>query len=126
VKEILGSSKRTGRIYGKAYFALDPIANAERGGTKYIGEAGGFQDAIAGFGFRYAVLTASLAADSILNGTSYTALLQKTFGDEFAAAAAVRAKLNAFTNDDFDRLVQSMGPSMTVEEYRQHRASRLL
>jgi len=126
VMDILGSSKRIGRIYGKAYFTLDPIANAERGGTRYIGEAGGFQDAIAGFGFRYAVLTASLAAESILKGTSYSLLLRKTFGEEFATAAAVRAKLNTFTNGDFDRLVQSMGPSMNVDEYRQHRASRFM
>ncbi len=126
VKDILGSSRRIGRIYGKAYFAPDPTSNAERGGTRYVGEAGGFQDAIAGFGFRYAVLTASLAADSIIEGKSYSALLRKTFGEEFAAAYAVRKKLDAFTNADFDRLVQSMGPSMTVDEYRQHRASRFL
>jgi len=126
VKDLLGSSKRMGRIHGKAYFAADPFAGAERGGARYVGEAGGFQDAIAGFGFRYAVLTASLAADSILDGSSYTALLQKTFGNEFATASVVRQKLNAFTNEDFDRLVQSMGPSMTIEEYRQHRSARFL
>lgn len=126
VQAILGSSKRVGRIYGRAYFTPDPISTADRGGMRYIGEAGGFQDAIAGFGFRYGVLTASLAADSIIEGTSYTALLRKTFGDEFAAASAVRKKLDGFTNADFDRLVQSMGPTMTVDEYRQHRASRFL
>jgi len=126
VKDLLGSSKRLGRIHGKAYFATDPISGAERGGARYVGEAGGFQDAIAGFGFRYAVLTASLAADSILDGSSYPALLRKTFGNEFATASAVRQKLDAFTNEDFDRLVQSMGPSMTIEEYRQHRSARFL
>src|SRR5437773_1548851 len=126
VRAILGSSKRIGRIYGKAYFAQDPISTAERGGMRYVGEAGGFQDAIAGFGFRYAVLTASLAVDSILTGTSYAVLLRKTFGEEFAAASAVRKKLGAFTNADFDRLVESMGPAMTIDEYRQHRASRFL
>lgn len=126
VKAIFGSSKRIGRIHGKAYFAQDPISTAERGGMRYVGEAGGFQDAIAGFGFRYAVLTASLAVDSILTGTSYAALLRKTFGDDFTTASVVRKKLDAFTNADFDRLVQSMGPTMTVDEYRQHRASRFL
>ncbi len=126
VREILGSSKRVGRIYGKAYAVPNPIATAERGDARYVGEAGGFQDAIAGFGFRYAVLTASLAADSILHGTSYSALLRSTFKDEFATSHAMRQRLSRFANDDFDRLVESMGASMTIEEYRNHRAARFL
>ena len=126
VQDILGSSRRLGRIYGKAFFTPDPIAQAEVRGVRYVGEAGGFQDAIAGFGFRYAVLSASLAARSILDGTSYQDLLREVFREEFATAYAIRQKLNRFTNEDFDRLVNSMGPSMTVDEYRHHRAARFL
>ncbi len=126
VREILGSSRRLGRIHGAAHFSPDPMAAAERDGARYVGEAGGFQDAIAGFGFRYAILTASLAAESILEGTSYIALLRRTFAAEFETAWAVRQKLDAFENSDYDRLVESMGPEMTVEEYRRHRARRFL
>lgn len=124
VREILGSSRRLGSIHGKAFWSADPIATAERNGVLYVGEAGGFQDAIAGFGFRYAVLTAALAAESVLTGASYVGLLRDKFKGEFQAACAVRQQLNRFANKDFDRLVQSMGSSMTVEEYRSHRAAR--
>ncbi|TLZ73149.1 MAG: hypothetical protein E6K10_00925 [Methanobacteriota archaeon] len=126
VREILGSSRRLGRIYGRAFYAPDPIARAEINGVRYIGEAGGFQDAIAGFGFRYAILTGSLAAKSILEGISYHDLLQATFREEFAIASGIREKLNRFTNEDLDRLVESMGPSMSVDQYRHHRAARFL
>jgi len=126
VREILGSSRRLGAIHGKAFWSADPIETAERDGVRYVGEAGGFQDAIAGFGFRYAVLTAALAAESVLTGANYVGLLRDKFKDEFRAASAVRQKLSLYVNEDFDRLVESMGPSMTVEEYRAHRFARFL
>ncbi len=126
VREILGSSRRLGRISGKAYWSSNPVAAAEGNDILRIGEAGGFQDAIAGFGFRYAILTAALAVQSILGGVGYSDLLRRTFKNEFEIAHAVRRKLDQFTNDDFDRLVQSMGASMTIEEYRRSRAARFL
>jgi len=126
VREILGSSRRISSIRGKAYCAPNPVLTADLGGILRIGEAGGFQDAIAGFGFRYAILTAATAVDAILSGKSYVALLRNAFKDEFEAADRIRQKLNRFTNDDFDRLVESMGPSMTIADYRNHRASRFL
>ena len=39
-----------------------------------IGEQAGFQDALAGFGMRYAVRSGHLAARSILDGTNYATL----------------------------------------------------
>ena len=123
VQEILGSSRRIDKIFGKAYYSPDPIRTSERDGVLYVGEAGGFQDAIAGFGFRYAVLTASFAAESIVDGTNYRDLLQKRFGREFEYAFAVRQKLDSFTNFDFDRLVESLGPETTLDEYQKRRHS---
>lgn len=43
----------------------------------YIGEAGGVQDYLWGFGMRYAMLTGYLAANSIIEGKNYYDLYQK-------------------------------------------------
>lgn len=47
---------------------------ARQGGHPVIGEQAGFQDALAGFGMRYALRSGLLAARSIIDGTDYTKL----------------------------------------------------
>ncbi len=127
VRELLGTSRRVGEIEGGAYFADDPIAEAVApNGALRAGEAAGFQDAIAGYGVRYALLTGALAARSLLEGADYRALLRETFGTEFQEAYAFRLQLDRASNDDMDKLVASMGPELTLDEYRRHRASRAL
>lgn len=124
IQEILGRSRWVGKIHGRAFFAEDPIATAVRDGTRFVGEAGGFQDAVAGFGFRYAVITGSLAARSILEGRDYRELLRSAFGDEFRDAYAFRQKLNHATNEDYDRMMASLGAEITLEEYVKRREAR--
>ncbi len=127
VRELLGSSRRVADIEGGAYFAEDPIAEAvSPAGALRVGEAAGFQDPIAGYGVRYALLTGALAARSLLEGQDYRSLLRETFGTEFQEAYAFRRQLDRATNEDMDRLVGSMGPGMDLAAYRQHRSSRLL
>ncbi len=50
---------------------------AIQGGHPVIGEQAGFQDALAGFGMRYAIRSGLLAARSILDGTDYTTLWRR-------------------------------------------------
>jgi len=88
------------------------------------GEAGGFQDAVAGFGFRYAVITGSLAARAVLDGQDYRDLLKRVFADEFHRANAFRARLNQATNEDYDRMVAELGPEITLQEYARKRVPR--
>jgi len=121
IKEILGNSRRVGKIFGRAYYVRDPIAVALRSGALYAGEASGFQDAVAAYGFRYAVITGALAARSIVEELNYQHLLRKTFGDEFERAYAYRQKLDGATNEDFDSLVRALGPEISLEEYRKLR-----
>ncbi len=121
IRQILGTSRRMDKIHGRAYFAENPIDNAKEGGRLRAGEAGGFQDAIAGFGFRYSVITGSLAARALVEGLDYAALLRETFGPEFREAFRYRQKLSRATNDDFDKLVAILGPSSTIEEHRRLR-----
>lgn len=124
IREILGTSRWVGKIHGRAFFQRDPITQAEKNGTRYVGEAGGFQDAVAGFGFRYAVITGSLAAKSILEGRDYTDLLRQAFGREFMDAYAFREKLKLASNGDYDKMVASLGPEITLDEYMKRREAR--
>ena len=50
---------------------------AVQGGHLVIGEQAGFQDALAGFGMRYAFRSGILAARSLIEGTDYTGLWRK-------------------------------------------------
>ncbi|HDH06173.1 MAG TPA: hypothetical protein ENH01_10790 [Nitrospirae bacterium] len=43
----------------------------------YIGEAAGFQDGLWGFGMKYAILSGSLAAKSMINGSDYNMLWKR-------------------------------------------------
>jgi len=121
IRAILGDSRWVDKIYGRAFYSSDPIATAVREQARYAGEAGGFQDAVAAYGFRYAVITGALAARSVLEEVDYRSLLRKVFRDEFQKAFAYRQKLDTATNDDFDDLVKALGPEVTLEEYRQLR-----
>ena len=48
-----------------------------QGGHLVVGEQAGFQDALAGFGMRYALRSGILAARSLLEGTDYTRLWRR-------------------------------------------------
>jgi len=118
VREILGKSRWVDKIHGTAYYARDPIATAIRGRSLLVGEAGGFQDAVAAYGFRYAVITGALAAQAVVEGLDYPTLLRNRFKDEFESAFAYRQKLDKASNRDFDELVRALGPELTIDEYR--------
>ena len=126
IRELLGTSRRVAKIHGRAYYAEDPISEAIRGTTLLVGEAGGFQDAIAGFGFRFAVLSGGLAAIAIRDGQDYRELLRERFGKEFQDAFGFRIWLDRASNDDFDKLVASMGNEITLETYLRQRGARAL
>lgn len=124
VRELLGSSRRVGRIHGRAFYLEDPIPKAERDGVLFVGEAGGFQDAVAGFGFRYAAVTGALAARSIIRGLDYRGLLQAAFGTEFQDAYTLRQELNRATNEDYDAMIARLGSRITLAEYLRQRGPR--
>ena len=67
---------------------------AMQGGHPVIGEHAGFQDALAGFGMRYAIRSGVLAARSILTGADYTALWRAELGPGLKAGIANRLIFN--------------------------------
>jgi hypothetical protein len=60
---------------GYGNFFLRPTAI--EGDKLYVGESAGFQDALFGFGMRYAMVSGYLAAQSIVNGADYDHLWKK-------------------------------------------------
>jgi flavin-dependent dehydrogenase len=118
VREILGTSRWVDKIHGTAYYERDPIATAVHDGSLRVGEAGGFQDAVAAYGFRYAVITGALAAQAVIEHLDYPTLLRSRFKDDFERAFAYRQKLDHATNREFDELVRALGPELTLDKYR--------
>lgn len=75
-RERVGLDMRNPRPFGGfANFRLP--RTALQGGHAVIGEQAGFQDALAGFGMRYALRSGLLAARSILDGSDYTSLWRR-------------------------------------------------
>jgi flavin-dependent dehydrogenase len=62
-------------IGGYGFFEIKENLH-DKNGALLIGEAGGFQDFFWGFGMRYAIQTAYLAARSIMNNESYEELIK--------------------------------------------------
>lgn len=60
---------------GFGNFSIRPTER--RGGKLYVGEAAGFQDALFGFGMRYAMTSGYLAARSIIEGLDYESLWKR-------------------------------------------------
>lgn len=126
VQEILGSSERVGKIYGKGYFHPNPYQVAVEGDVKKAGESAGIQDAVGGFGVRYAIASGVLAARSCLEGSDYVSLLRDEFRDEFEIGLKSRDWLDRATDEDYDRLVERLGPEVGVGDYASWRTTRFM
>jgi flavin-dependent dehydrogenase len=71
-----GLEMRDARPFG-GYANFRLPRTAVQGGHLVIGEQAGFQDALAGFGMRYALRSGVLAAQSLIDGSDYTAAWQR-------------------------------------------------
>lgn len=69
---------------------------AVQGGHPIVGEQAGFQDALAGFGMRYALRSGLLAARSIIDEMDYTRLWRQEFLPLLRAGAVNRFVFNTF------------------------------
>jgi len=76
-RERCGLKMRNERRFG-GFANLRLARTAVQGGHPVIGEQAGFQDALAGFGMRYAFRSGLLAARSIVEGTSYAKLWRES------------------------------------------------
>lgn len=69
--------------------------HALQGGHAVIGEQAGFQDALAGFGLRYAVRSGVLAARALLEGRDYEALWRREIGGQLRTGIVNRLLFNS-------------------------------
>ncbi len=92
-RENAGLEMRNPRAFG-GYGNTRLPATAMQGGHPVIGEQAGFQDALAGFGIRYAIRSGVLAAESILDGSNYTARWQAELAPGLKAGVVNRLVFN--------------------------------
>lgn len=80
------------RFGGYVNFRL--VRTAVQGGHPVVGEHAGFQDALAGFGMRYALRSGVLAARSLIDGADYDKLWRRELLPELRASVANRFLFN--------------------------------
>ena len=82
---------------------------AMQGGRPVIGEHAGFQDALAGFGLRYAIRSGRLAAKSLIHGNDYTKAWQYMLQPGLRAGVANRFLFNQTGPRGIDYLIGKLG-----------------
>lgn len=128
-RERVGLDMRDPRPFGGfANFRLP--RTAVQGGHPVIGEQAGFQDALAGFGMRYALRSGLLAARSILDGADYTSLWHRELRPLLRAGTVNRFLFNLVGEPGWRaaarRLRQGDARSALRRFYRPSALSRLL
>jgi flavin-dependent dehydrogenase len=73
---------------------------------KYVGEAGGFQDFLWGFGIRYAMITGDLAAKSIIENRNYKDLWKKEMEHLLKTSIVNRFWFSVFNNYSYKYFIK--------------------
>lgn len=110
---------------GYGNFSIRPTE--QRSGKLYIGEAAGFQDALSGFGIRYAILSGYFAARSIIENESYDRIWKRELLPMLKTGLVNRFLFEMAGNGGYRRMVAGMGRSRDSRDLmrRQHDASLL-
>ena len=87
---------------------------AMQGGYPVVGEHAGFQDALAGFGLRYAIRSGTLAAHSLLGGTDYTRAWREQLLPGLRAGVVNRFMFNTTGARAKDYLIGRVGEGDTA------------
>ena len=82
---------------------------AIQGGNPVIGEHAGFQDALAGFGLRYAMRSGRLAAESLIRGTDYAQAWRRDLDPGLRAGVVNRFLFNQTGARGVDYLIGKIG-----------------
>jgi hypothetical protein len=92
---------------------------ARKGNILFAGEAGGFQDALLGFGLRYAMLSGHLAARAALSGApeKYDQLWRQRLGDALQAGFVNRYTFEKLGNAGYTWLVRLIDRNKNFREW---------
>jgi len=111
VRRITGVDIRDAREFGAfVNFFLTPRA-AKNGRVYYVGESAGFQDALWGFGMRYAMLSGFLAARAIIERKSYDVLCDEFIRPMTHTSLANRWVFAMLGNGGYTRWIRKLGKS---------------
>lgn len=118
---------RPRRFGGIGNFSLP--RSACQGGLLFAGEAGGFQDALWGFGMRYAILSGHLAAKALLAGApeEYDQLWNTRFGGLLRAGVVNRYLYSKLSDRGYPSFARRIARTPDVRDwlYRHYRPSML-
>tara|TARA_B100000508_G_C11404816_1_gene250188 strand:- start:398 stop:937 length:540 start_codon:yes stop_codon:yes gene_type:complete len=80
----------------------------------YVGERAGFQDALFGFGMRYALLSGYLAAQSIIEKTSYPKLCEEQIIPQMKTSLSNRWLFSRLNNSGYSVMLNRLKPSPDI------------
>ena len=92
------------RVGGKGDFSIPSTYFSN--GQYFVGEAGGLQDFMWGFGMRYAVTSGVMAANAILDGTDYDSKIKKNLLPLIKISATNRMLLDRVGDKGFKRIAK--------------------
>jgi len=114
VKEILRDAKQINRFSGYGHFNVPDTAIHKY--KYFVGGAAGFVDPARGFGIKYALLSGSMAAKTMIDKqVSYDELWKNEFRQELVEGFNRRMLLNKLKLADYERFVK--GEKISIEEY---------
>ena len=113
VNKIIDGASFSNFFSGYAYSNLPKTAEINR--KKFVGASAGFVDFARGFGNRYAIESALLAADAIINKKSYDSLWKNAFEKELSESFMRRMLLEQLTNADYEKLI--LGEKISIKKY---------
>ena len=102
---------------GYSYMNFHIKAQATQGGSRWVGEAAGFQDYLFGLGIRYALTSGWLAARSILEESNYDELWQRELGAKQATSLVNRFLYEAGGNTGLAMFVKQASRAKDFNGY---------
>jgi flavin-dependent dehydrogenase len=123
-KKIFDFQIKNKKIFG-GYGSFFIPASAIKENRIYTGEAAGFQDALAGFGMKYALLSGYLAAQSIIIKKDYDELWKKEFLGQMKTSFVNRFLFERFGNKGYEKIITKCRNVKNISEllYKKYNTS---
>jgi flavin-dependent dehydrogenase len=114
IARLIGPFKEINSFYGRGYSI--EVRNRVYNNMVLIGEAGGLLDPVFGYGVRNAIISGYKASESIYEALKEDNMellneyekYSSNLSDVIKKNAPIRAVLNSFTNEDWDKLFQTL------------------
>jgi flavin-dependent dehydrogenase len=123
IKERLKHAEMLHKIYG--FINYNSPKTAIQGKSLLTGEAAGFQDAMFGFGMKYAIFSGYFAAQSIMNGLNYDYLWKNSFKKELDMHMLGNKFFKTYSSNYFwDKIIKKFGV-MSIETWSKLWSSKI-